>query len=255
MVDEPVGPPFDGEEKASEGRIADAVAVGHVDELVIGRHPLLLRVEGASGVAGEIHLVELEIAKGADDRIHLARDQRRGEREADIDELDVLHREPMPAQHGLQQGVLEAAHRVADLPPPQVGDGADAACVEHHEGVERRGDEGSDPHERQPLGDLEVELGLVGDREIGLLRRHELGRIVGIRGGDELDLEPRVAEETLLVCDHERAVIGVDEPVEHEGEAFRPRGLCGGEQERGEEQGAPSHLPFSVPSSRVSFCQ
>ena len=59
--------------------------------------------------------------------------------------------------------------------------------------VERRGDQRADAHQRQALGRLDVQLRLVGDRDIGLPGRHQLGRVVGIGGRDQLDLEPGVA--------------------------------------------------------------
>ena len=108
--------------KRRSSRALQAVAVGDVDQLVIGRHALLLGKEGAARAADEIHLVELEIAEGADHRVDLARDQRRRQREVDVDQLDVGELQAVLRQHGAQQRVLEAADREADLAALQVGD-------------------------------------------------------------------------------------------------------------------------------------
>ena len=53
---------------------------------------------------------------------------------------------------------------------------------------------------------------------IGLAGGDQLGRVVGVGGGDQIDIEPGVAEKALLAGDHQRRVVGVDEPVQQDGE-------------------------------------
>ena len=50
---------------------------GDVDQLVIGRHAVLLRVEGDRRMALELELDQLDIAVAVDRRVDLAGEQRR----------------------------------------------------------------------------------------------------------------------------------------------------------------------------------
>ncbi len=126
----------------------------------------------------------------------------------------------MPGQHGLQEGVLEAADRKADALALEVGDAADRAVVQHQQGVEGRCDQRSHPRQRQPLGGLDMKLGLVGDGQVRLAGGHQLGRVVGVGRLDHLDLEAGLGEEALLLGHHQGRVVGVEEPVEQQGELF-----------------------------------
>ena len=58
-------------QKPRDHVLVHRVAVGDVDQLVIGRQTLFLDVETGAIDAFDIHLVQLEIAEGPDDRIHL----------------------------------------------------------------------------------------------------------------------------------------------------------------------------------------
>ena len=95
----------------------------------------------------------------------------------------------MLAEHRAEQRVLEAADREADLAALQIGDRLDRAVGEHDQGVERGRDERADAGERQALVDLDVQLRLIADRDVGLAGGDQLGRIVRIGRRDDLDLE------------------------------------------------------------------
>src|SRR3546814_5226455 len=76
-----------GVEEPGQPRVAHPIAVGDVDQLVVGRHAVLLDIEGAPGPPDDVHLVQLEVAVGTDHRIDLAGDQRRRQREVHVDQL------------------------------------------------------------------------------------------------------------------------------------------------------------------------
>jgi hypothetical protein len=46
--------------------------------------------------------------------------------------------------------------------------------------------------------------------------RDELGRRVGIRGRDQLDVETLFLEQAALLGDHKRGMVGIYEPVEQD---------------------------------------
>ena len=83
-----------------------------------------------------------------------------------------------------------------------------------------------------------MQLRLVGDGEIGLAGGHQLGRVIGVGGRDQLDLEPLGGEEALLARHDERAVVGVDEPVQDHGELVGRRCRQARERHREHEQAA-----------------
>ena len=140
----------------------------------------------------------------------------------------------MPRQDHLEERVLEAADRKADLAPLEIGDLAYRPVRQHHQRVEGRRHQRADALERQPGVHLHVQLGLVRDRDLGPAGGHQLGRVVGIGRGDELDLEAAVAEVALLLGHHEGRVVGVDEPVEQHREALGGGG--GGRQQHQRQQ-------------------
>ena len=175
----------------------------------------------------DVHLVELEVAVGADHGIDLAREQRRREREVDIDQRHVLDPEAVALEHGAEQRVLEAADRVADRTALEVGDRLDGPVGEHQQRVQRGRYQRRNPHQRQPLGHLQVKLRLVGDCEVRLAGGDQLGRVIGVGRRDELDLDPLIREVALLQRDEEGCVVGVDEPVEHQGELVGRDGRFG----------------------------
>ena len=152
-------------------------------------------------------------------------------RNFELNQLDRVRREAVPGQHGSQQRVLEAANREADLAAGEVGDRLDRAVGQHHQRVERGRDQRADARERQALVDLDVELRLVADRDLGLAGRDQLGRIVGVGRGDDLDLEPGIGKIAQLLRDDDRRMVGIDEPVEQQ------RQLIGGARRSG--QGEP----------------
>ena len=198
--------------------------MGHDDQLVIGRHALFLQIEGAARMADDVHLVQLEIAEGADHSIDLPGNQGRRERPVDVHLLDIVHREPVRLEHAFEQGVFQPRHGKADPLALEVGNRADRAVLQHHNGVERRRDQGGDARQRQAGGRLHVQLRLVGDREVRLSGSDQLGRVVGVRRRHELDRQPRIGKVAALLGDIERSVVGVYEPVEQDGEfLFRRR--------------------------------
>ena len=111
----------------------------------------------------------------------------------------------MPGQHRAEQRVLEAADREADLAAGEIGDRLDPAVRQHDQRVERGRDQRADADERQALIDLDVQLRLVADRDLGLAGGDQLGRIVRIGGRDDLDLEPGVGEVAALLRHQDRA--------------------------------------------------
>jgi len=205
---------LDRSQEPWQARISEPILVGDEDQLVIGRHAMLLREEGAAGPTLDRELVQLEIPEGADHCIHLPREQRRREREIHIDQLDIRQGEASLLQHASEHGILETADREADLAPLQVRERLHRPGGEDHDAVERRRHQSADPHQRQPLRGLEMQLRLVGDREVRLPRGDQLRRIVGIGRGDQLHLQSGIREEAALLRDHQRTVVGVHEPVE-----------------------------------------
>ena len=237
MVDEELDAALQRIDEAPEDRVVPPVGAGHDDQLVVGRHAVLLDVEGAAGPALQLHLVQFEIAVGADHRIDLPRQQRGREREVDVDQGHVLHADAVRFEHGAEQRVLEAADREADGAALQVGERRDRAVVQHQQRVERRRHQGRDAQERQALVHLDVELGLIGDRQIGLAGGHQLRRVVRIRRRDDLQVDPGLFEIALLERDEDRRVVRVHEPVEQKGERLGRRARAR-RQSAGRETGA-----------------
>ena len=79
--------------------------------------------------------------------------------------------------------------------------------LEHEEAVERRRDQRANAGQRQALLHPQVELRLVGDREVRPAGGHHLRRVRQVRRGDHLDLEPLVGEVALLFGDDDRPVV------------------------------------------------
>jgi hypothetical protein len=231
MVDEVERAALDRVDEAAQLRIGRAVARGHEDQLVEGRHAMFLDVEAPAGPAFQRHLVELEIAIGADHRVDLARHQRRRQREIDVGQRHVLEAEAGGLEHRADDGLVGARDRIADPLALEVGNCPDRTVGEHGDAVERRRDQGGDTHDRQAAGDLQMQLRLIGDGDVALAGGDEFRRIVGIGGRDQLDVEPRVFEIAVLERDIERPVIRIDEPVEQDSE------LVGGLGARREREG------------------
>ena len=196
---------------------------------------MLLGIEGAPGPALELELVELEIAKRADHRVDLAGEQCGREGKVDVDQLDVVELQAVMAEHRAEQGVLEAADREADLAAPEVGDLLDRTVGEHDQGVQRGRHERTDAGERQALVDLDVQLRLIGDRDVGLAGGDQFRRVVRIRRGDDLDVQTGIGEIAELVGNDDRRVIRIDKPVEHECELLGGRSR--GRQREAEQDG------------------
>ena len=73
----------------------------------------------------------------------------------------------------------------------------------------------------------EVKLRLIGDGKVHTACGDHAGRVVGVSGGDDLDLETRIGEIAQFLRQNDGAVIGVHEPVEHEGQLVLRLRLCG----------------------------
>ena len=71
-----------------------------------------------------------------------------------------------------------------------------------------------------------MQLRLVGQRHIGLAGGDQLGRHGGIGRLDQIDLQPLLGKVALLLSDDQRAVIGVDEPVEQQFDLVGCQYLC-----------------------------
>ena len=121
-----------------------------------------------------------------------------------------------------------------------------------------------DPHQRAaPSAHVQVKLRLIGDGEVRLAGGDQLRRVVGIGRRDQLDIQPRIREVAPLQRDEEGRVVGIDEPVEHQGHLLGGAGGFGGEQGRCEANGDRKqqclghepHLSFSLSANYVSGCQ
>ena len=106
----------------------------------------------------------------------------------------------------------------------EVGDLLHGTVGAHHQAVQRRRDQRADALQRQALVHLQVQLRLIGDRQIGLTGGDQLWRVGGVGGGDDFDLKPLVLEEALFLRDDDRGVVGVHEPVKDQ------RQLVGGQR-------------------------
>lgn len=110
-----------------------------------------------------------------------------------------------------------------------------AEIFKSNQRVQRLGDKDTHAYQRQPLGGEHLQGWLIGDRIVGLTRGHQLGRCIGIGRGDHLDVEAVFGEETALLGDHQRGMVGIDEPVEQEanlvlsgrGHRGADKGQCG----------------------------
>mgnify|MGYP000682772413 CR=1 FL=1 len=151
--------------------------------------PATLWLVASTIVDGELgEARKIDVVVHPHHRVDLARDQGRREREIDVDQLDVGQRQAVLLQHGPQQRFLEAADREADLAALEIGDRLDRAVRQHHQAVERRCHQRADAHQGQVLLDLQVQLRLVGDGDVGLPRRHQLGLGL-VRVGDRIVVE------------------------------------------------------------------
>ena len=187
---------------------------GRVDQLVIGRHAVLFRVEGDAGLALESELDQLDIAVAVDRRIDLARHQRRHQVEIDVDQRHVLGGEPRRLEDGVEIGVLQPGDRIADLLALEVGERLHRPVLEHDQAVERRVDQRAEAHQRQALLDLQHQVGLVGDGDIGLAGGDQPRRRARIGRRDQIDVETVAGEIAALLGDDQRRMVGIDEPVE-----------------------------------------
>jgi len=92
-----------------------------------------------------------------------------------------------------------------------------------------------------------VELRLIGNGDVGLAGGDQLGRIVGVGRGDQLDIEAGIGEIAKTLRHIERRVIGIGEPVEQHHELLAGDGGGQGpqgEQESGEEQSDHGWFPW-----------
>ncbi len=202
-------------QQARQALVVELVLVRHQDQFVIERHAVIFRIEGAAGFAGDVHLVQLEIAEGADGAVHLAGEDRGREREIHVHQRHVLQGQAVLSQHGLEQRILEAADRIADGFAFQVGHRFHRPVAQHHQRIQRRGDQGANAAQRQALRHLHMQLRLIRDRHIGLAGGHQLGWIVRIGRRDQLDLQAVALEDAGVFRHHQRRMVGIDEPVQH----------------------------------------
>ena len=230
MVQDELGRQLGRRKEAADRVPVHAVGVGDIDQLVIARHAFLLHREAAAGAALDLHLVQLEVAIGADHRVDLSRHQRGREREVDVDQRHVVQPQPGAGQHRGQQRLLDPGDGIADAAALQVGQRRDRAILQHQKAVQRRRHQRSHPDQRQPFGHLQVQLRLVRDRKVGAAGGDHLRRVSRIGGGDDLDRQALIGEIAVLLGDQDRAVVGVHEPVQHQGElVLRPH--RGGKQQ------------------------
>ena len=75
----------------------------------------------------------------------------------------------------------------------------------------------------RPSVDLDVQLRLVADRDVGLAGGDQFGRVVRVGRSDDLDVQAGILEIAELVGDDDRCVIRIDEPVEQQGELLGGR--------------------------------
>ena len=78
---------------------------------------------------------------------------------------------------------------------------------------------------------------LIGDGNVGFPGRDQLGRIVGVGRGDDLDLEARSLEIAAALGHQDRRVIRIDEPVEQQ------RQLLGGVRRARKQQAGRDQQP------------
>ena len=133
MVDDVLGRLFQCRHEAGETLVATVLVVDHQHQLVIGGDAFFLDIEGTPRVAFDIHLVELEVAVGADHCIDLAGDQRGRQRPVDVDHLDIVQRQAVRLEHGAHQRLFVTAHRVTDLLALEIGQRLDWALIQHHQ--------------------------------------------------------------------------------------------------------------------------
>src|SRR3546814_1231275 len=136
--------PLRGGEEAGDLILNQGRGMGDVDQLVVGRHAFFLGIEATPGKAFQFKLIELEVAEGADDRVDLARHQRRRQRPVHVDQFDIIEGETMPCQHGAEQRLLDSRHREADPAALEVGEALDQPADPRAE-ARRVGKEGGSP--------------------------------------------------------------------------------------------------------------
>ena len=235
MVDQIVRGRFQSVQEADQTGVGQALDIGHQHKFIIGRHAVFLGEEGAARPADDVHLVEFEVAEGPDDRVHLPGQDGRRQAEVDVDQGDVLKAQAGVGQHGAQKGILEPADGIAHGAALQVGQRADGAIGQHHHRVQGRGDQRGDADQRQAPGDLNMQLWLIRHRQVRLAGGDQLGRVVGIGRGDQLDLQALGLEKALVARHHQGGVVGVHEPVQQHGQGLGlgPRGQGGQEHDGG----------------------
>ena len=120
---------------------------------------------------------------------------------------------PADLKIGAEIGVLQTGDRIADPLALEVGERLHRPVLEHDQAVERRFDQRAEAQQRQPFLDLQHQVRLVSDGDIGLAGGHQPRRRAGIGRGDEIDIEAVAGEVAALLGDDQRRVIRVDEPV------------------------------------------
>ena len=138
--------------------------------------------------------------------------------------------------HGGQRRLFDAADRVTHRFALEIRRRRDVFIQRDHR-IQRRVDQRADAHQRQALIGEEMQLRLIGDGEVGLFGGHQPRRQRRIGRRHDLDVQPCGLEGADLLGHHNRRVIGVDVPVEHQRQLFGRAGLAsqsGAEQQPAE---------------------
>ena len=158
-------------------------------ELVVGRHADLVHAQDHGLPVLALELDALDVPEHAEDGVDALGQQRRDEVEADVDRLDAVGVGAGLLEDRLQVGVLVGDAGGADLLALELRRAADRPAAERDDRRQRLLDERADRDELGALRAREQQLGLVGDREVGLARGEQLQRRRRVRRRARLDVE------------------------------------------------------------------
>ncbi len=225
-----------GGQKFRQSRVGEAGCVGEQDQLVGGRHAVILGQEHHRLQPGLSELDVLISAESADHRIHLVRHQRRHQCEIHVHQRHVRKAEPGMAQHRADQRLFHAGDRIADLLALKIGQLRDAAALQRGERVQRLVDQRAGAAHGQALIDQHIKLSLVAERGIGLAGGEQARRQVRVGGRHQRHVQPGAVEGADIAGGEQRRMVRVHEPVQDHGELLFGRGALrerGGRGQRG----------------------
>ena len=209
MVDDPARGLFQCVDEGANGVLLclKVVLVGHDDQAVMHRDTQCLGRHGAGSDAEVGELSRQGQCRAADEGIDPAFVHRAYHAEVHVLGLDMGQVQSFVLKDGPEQDVLSRALRVADPVIDQSQHRVDVRIFAYQQRRQWQFAQGGNPDDGAPLVHQPVQGELVGQCQIRLGCRHQLGRYVGIGGGLQHDVQSAPREQPPLLSHQQGCVL------------------------------------------------